>query len=241
MTGGAIRPGRALGHLCRTARHQRQGISALHAATHNCRLLVLTAKRGGGLSGGRNGAEGRGGWWRRHTALSFYCLSIRRRSLPTAGRGFSTNATAMHTASFAAACLAIIPQTTAQLFLSGDTPEDRQPGSYHIKGSDLKVCNSLEWGSPICLVGHRLENVSWTSDTALPPPANIIFQNPNATDDSKQPSALVWCANISVVESRGLALYGCNKTVDQVSLWCLQPPCVELKQAFALRFYTVLY
>lgn len=121
----------------------------------------------------------------------------------------------------AMAWLAIVPEAAAQLIWTEAPPSDTRPFPHPVDDKELSSCNSLKWGSPICLSGHTLVNVSWKSQEQQPEPANIIFNNPNpnTTFTSKHPTAtLAWCANISVVASSGLTLVGCNKTVDQVRL-----------------------
>eukprot|EP01043_Picozoa_sp_COSAG02_P065730 COSAG02_NODE_10005_length_2053_cov_1.644319_3_plen_163_part_01 len=122
----------------------------------------------------------------------------------------------------AVAWLAIVPEAAAQLNWSEAPPSDERPFHFVVDDKSLMSCNSLQWGNPICLSGHTLVNVSWKNEEQQPEPANIIFNNPNTTYSSKHPTAAIaWCANISVVDSRGLTLIGCNKTVDQVRLCIL--------------------
>ena len=119
----------------------------------------------------------------------------------------------------AVAWLAIVPEAAAQLIWAEAPLPDERLYQFVVDDKKLSPCNSLVWGSPICLSGHTLVNVSWKSQEQQPEPANIIFNNPNTTYSPNNPTAAnAWCANISVVASSGLTLVGCNKTVDQVRL-----------------------
>ena len=128
----------------------------------------------------------------------------------------------MQLGSFAVACLAVVPQACSQPFWTGAAPPDARPWPFKVD-PPLTPCDATVWGTPICLNGHTLVNVSWKNTLAqLPAPADVIFNNPNATLTSKEPAATTWCANISVVDSRGLTLFGCNKTIDKVRLYSLR-------------------
>lgn len=119
----------------------------------------------------------------------------------------------------AVACLLLASQAASQQAVRTEVaPLSQLPTPFKVIDADLQTCDSLNWGKPICLSGSTLVNVSWTSRTTQeqPGPANVIFLNPNASDVAKNSDLQEWCANITVVESRGLTLVGCNKTVDQV-------------------------
>lgn len=138
-----------------------------------------------------------------------------------AGRGRTRTALA------ALACLASLPPSQPQGL---DIAPHIGHATRFVVDKPLIECNSLLWGTPLCLSGSALINVTWpkfAGTDGTPAPANVIIQNPNATGNSGDANNL-WCANISVVASGGLTLSGCKKKIDQVRacapLLSLSPP-----------------
>ena len=144
----------------------------------------------------------------------------------------------MQLGALASACLAVVArQAAAQPSWPNAPPPDGEPFHFHVEKDQLQSCNSLNWGNPICLSGHTLVNVSWKSSGQQPAPATVVFNNPNISFGHS--TAAAWCANVSVVASSGLTLFGCNKTVDQVRLLSVLPS--SRMGAFLAGFLTAAY